>query len=226
MLLRQKIAISTVLALTSTLCFATVQTTLKGCHKTGKTGSNISCVYNVKNGSTLSKLYAQTAMPYALCSKAFCKPGPKNSHTVICSCPVYGAGWQGASVGPKSYKASKPTYSKHKLATVTSNFSMANLSSTKQKPTTCSADKKMPWANCFGIRCKVTYVKTKHGLQPQASCQCPIAKSKSFISVGPNNTKQCYKGLKKGMIWSAALSTQGQSNGIIIPAMYTKYFGK
>lgn len=208
------------LSVVASVSFAAVKTTLVSCFSTH--GSNTSCQYKATGVPGSSKpvyLYAQTAMPYALCSKALCQPDHGAPNMVTCTCPIYQSGWKGVSVGPKPYSVSKPTALGKQLTSVTSNFSMANLKSTGQKPTTCTGNKKLPWANCFGIRCGVV---TVNGRQ-MASCQCPVAYSKSFISVGPKNTAACNKGK---MVWSGALASQGQSNGIIIPAMYKKYFGK
>lgn len=206
----------------ATVAFASVHTSLVSCQVTDQQTHNTSCTYSAKNSATktTTHLYAQTAMPYALCSKALCMPVAHNSKVVHCTCPVYDSGWQGVSVGPKSFAQSKPTYAGKMLTSVTSNFSMANLKSTKTKPVTCHSKRESPWANCFGIRCEVTYKDGK----PLAHCTCPVAKSKQFISVGPKSRSQCRQ--KHGKIWSAALQSQSQSNGVIIPQMYQKYFGK
>lgn len=215
---------------TASLSFAgAIQTKLLDCKATNKHG-NMQCTYlstgSNRQGKVSMHLYAQTTMPYALCSKALCRIDHKKRNMSICTCPVYGHAWQGASVGPKSYKDSKPTMQKGHLKTVTSNFSMANLKKMGTKPITCKANYKQPWANCFGVRCQVTYVHKGKKLVPQARCVCPVSRSKALISVGPGSTKQCNEGAYRGKIWSAALPSQGQSNGVIIPEMYKKYFNK
>lgn len=226
---RQIIATTLMLSTISLSYAASITTKLMSCKSTGN-GGNQQCAYLSTGSNAQGKvnmhLYAQTTMPYALCSKALCSIDPQNAKMSICTCPVYGHDWRGASVGPKPYKASKPTMRKGKLTTVTSNFSMANLKNMSTKPITCKANYKQPWANCFGIRCQVTYVHKGKKIVPQASCTCPVAASTSLISVGPTSTSECNKGAYQGKVWSAALPSQGQSNGVIIPAVYKKYFGK
>lgn len=183
--------------------------------------NNQQCQYNISQTETM---YAQSAMPFALCSKALCTLDPKNPSLSTCTCPVFqGPSWQGASVGPKSYADSKPTYnSTQQLTTVTSNFAMANLPSFDTGATTCTYKQKTGWANCFGQRCDV---KTVNG-KLQATCQCPVTKTSAFISVGPNNESQCNKGSTSDKIWSAAPTTQGPTNGNILKYMYCTYFKK
>ena len=55
-----------------------------------------------------------------------------------------------------------------------------------------------------------------------ASCQCPVVKSKSFVSVGPEFKSDCQ--LPAGQIWSAATKTQDENNSSIMSDFYEKNF--
>ncbi|MBT4855966.1 hypothetical protein HOM50_00140 [bacterium] len=178
-----------------------------------------------KNGS--SKLYAMDNVPYALCSKALCTIDPNNPKMSICICPIYGLktdpAWQRISVGPKSLKQTQPTYSQNgQLKTVVSNYSIANTTpdvkhDLSAPATACLFKTKTPWANCFGIRCKVQYQADG---SPQAICQCPLVKSSTFVSVGPKNTSECQQPSDKA--WSAASTGQGPDNNYILREVYKK----
>ena len=178
-----------------------------------------------KSGS--SNLYAMDNVPYALCSKALCTIDPNNPDMSTCTCPIYGLkndpAWQKISVGPKDLKATQPTYSQSgKLKTVVSNYSIANTTPAVKHDlsapaTSCLFKCKTPWANCFGIRCKVKYQADG---SPQAICQCPLVKSNTFVSVGPKNTSECEQPSNKA--WSAASTGQGPDNNYILRKVYKK----
>jgi len=211
-----------ILIFTSTALFAAPPQKL-GCKAIGQNNNQL-CVFNatgesMKNPSTIIKLYATSSMPYALCSKAKCAIDKKNPKMATCLCHAYTTGWQSASVGPKPFKESKPTIKNNTITHVTSNFSFAN-TTPKQKAsqTACSYSKPMPWANCYGARCKVKEIK---GVL-RAFCQCPIVKTKSFVSIGPKSKKQCH--LKSALIWSAATPSQGSNDMSIMKTMYSTYY--
>lgn len=168
----------------------------------------------------VSKLYAQTNMPYVLCNKALCDVN-SDEKTATCACRVFeNAGKKDQiSVGPKPYKVSQPLYNKQgKMIKATSNFSMANLGKPGDKPITCVSDKEIPWANCFGIQCDIHFLNG----HPVATCVCPIDSSKEMITVGAKTQQECTN-TGKTKIWSGALPVQGDSNGPIMEQMYAKY---
>ncbi len=216
--------------------FATT-TNLQGglCQPVGKNNKTQQCVYHVKgesiaNPQMTSKLYAITAMSYALCSKALCTVDRNNDKYANCSCPVYltvkgKTNWQNASVGPKPYELAKPTLIKGRLKTVTSTFSMANLKEPNHPhQVACQFQQKMPWANCFGVKCNVTYAKAGDKTIATANCHCPIVKTKQFASMGPANKRKCY--IAANQIWSAATAEQGSHNTAIIKEIYQRFYKK
>ncbi len=130
---------------------------------------------DIQDPKATSKLYAETNLPYALCSKALCTINPKNPRKATCVCPIYGLkenkAWQKASVGPKNLQNTQPTLKNGNLETVVSNYSMANIKDRKNIPqTTCRFKNPAPWANCIGVRCRVKYIMGT----PMAVCACPI----------------------------------------------------
>lgn len=181
-------------------------------------GESTQCTYKVsgeypKHLRKTSKLYGLKRVPYALCSGALCTQDTRNPRKVICVCPIHsGKGWKGKSVGPKKLSDIRPTRRKNgELATVVSTFSRANNRTPQAtgRSTMCSFHNPAPWANCFGVRCKVRNNK--------AVCSCPIVKTKTFVSKGPLGRAQCTKG-----IWSAATQQQDKNNNYIMDKMYKK----
>ncbi len=174
---------------------------------------------DIQDPQKTSKLYAQTNLPYALCSRASCKAKGNNPKKVTCKCPIYGLqgdkSWQKSSVGPKNYRNTKPSQSNGKLTSVVSNYSMANIKDRRNVPqTSCRFRNPAPWANCYGVKCDVKY---KYG-RPHAVCKCPVVKTKKFVSIGPRNRIQCYQGTHR--IWSAATGKQGSNNNDIMTRTY------
>ena len=197
--------------------------TLVATHAVGRDMIYTYEVPDAQDPTKKASLYAMSNLPHALCSKALCTVDPNNPDKATCVCPIYGLQgdhkWQKASVGPHNIKETHPTTSKSgKLEAVTSNYSMANVKSHKKAQITCDFEKPTPWANCFGVRCRVEY--NKKGL-PHAICECPIVKTKKFVSIGPKNKDQCVTETDK--IWSAAMSNQGPNNNFIMNAMYKKF---
>ncbi len=188
-------------------------------------GDNIEYTYavsgeNIEDPKALSNLYGQNNLPYALCSKALCTIN-KGTGKATCVCPIYGLErdkkWQRASVGPKNFENTAPTVHAGRLATVVSNFSMANIKNRNNIPqTTCSFKKPTPWANCFGVRCTVRYNNGK----PEAICSCPLVTTKKLVSIGPKGKNQCDKGPSQA--WSAASKDQGKNNNYIMTEIYKK----
>ena len=202
------------------------------CHKVSRAGAGIECVFRVSgeksdDPSQFSALYATTKMPYALCSKALCTVDQKNKHLAKCGCPIYGVNkdaplWQRISVGPKPHHLSAPTGQRSHLVTVTSNFSMANLTNRAEPhQVTCRGKKPLSWANCFGVRCKVSYQKEAGRSVPVANCQCPVVKTSAFISMGPADTRACQ--VSSAKIWSAATAAQGHNNNAIMTKITHEY---
>ena len=94
---------------------------------------------------------------------------------------------------------------------------MANIKNRDDIPqTTCRSKNPTPWANCFGVRCSVKYSNGK----PEAVCECPIVKTKKFISIGPKDKGECQKAPHQ--IWSAATKNQGENNNYIMTEIYKK----
>ena len=190
-----------------------------------KIGNNIEYTYavsgkNIEDPKALSNLYGQTNLPYALCSKALCTIN-KSTGKATCVCPIYGLerdkSWQRASVGPKNFENTAPTVHAGRLATVVSNYSMANIRNRNNIPqTTCRFKKPTPWANCFGVRCTVRYNNGK----PEAVCSCPLVQTKKLVSIGPKGKNQCEKGPNQA--WSAATNDQGKNNNYIMTEIYKK----
>ena len=191
-------------------------------------GENIVYTYEVsgedlKDPKATSHLYGMTNLPYALCSKALCTIDKNNPDKATCVCPIFGLkgdkNWQKASVGPKNLKGTQPTLKNGKLETVVSNYSMANIKNRNDIPqTTCLFKKPTPWANCFGVRCKVRFNKDTSKLE--AVCECPLVKSKKIVSIGPKDTADCQK--DPNQAWSAATKDQGQNNNYIMTEIYKK----
>ncbi len=178
---------------------------------------------DINDPKATSNLYGMTNVPYALCSKALCTIDKNNPGKATCVCPIYGLkddkNWQKASVGPKNLMRTKPTRENGILKTVVSNYSMANIKNRNDIPqTTCLFNKPTPWANCFGVRCKVRFNKDTSKLE--AVCECPLVKSKKIVSIGPKNTADCQK--NPNQAWSAATKSQGQNNNYIMTAIYMK----
>lgn len=211
---------SAVIAITMNSTWA--QTKRIECKKTGNDTGNTQCVYDVSNNGTQEKLYAMSKMPYALCSKAKCMVSSTDVHTAICYCPVFGftEDWQGVSVGPHDYQISQPVKKNEKWVSVVSNFSFANSESKLKQPETCQFAHETAWANCFGVRCQIH--STGNNGDMMATCQCPIIKTKSFISMGPENPGQC--GLLGNEVWSAATATTGANNNDVMQDMYKHYY--
>ena len=175
---------------------------------------------DIQDPEATSNLYGETSLPYALCSKALCTID-ETTGKATCVCPIYGLkgdkNWQKASVGPKDLKDTQPTVKNGRLETVVSNYSMANIKDRQNVPqTTCRFKKPTRWANCFGVRCKVTYNNGK----PKAICECPMVKTKEFVSIGPKGKSECQKA--PNQVWSAATKNQGQNNNYIMTEMYKK----
>lgn len=234
---KQKYYIVKLVCLALLMASASISATPKQlqCKTVSQNPNNIQCAYQVKgqqinNPSSISKLYAMTNMPYALCSKARCKMKSTHSDYAKCICAIYGiqtkgkkASWQAASVGPKIFYRSRASIRRNKLHKVTSNFSMANAKNFgKNAHATCQFSKPMPWANCFGIKCKVKYLQKNGKSIPMAKCRCPVVKTKRFISIGPKNTAQCKT--SDGIIWSAATSGQGDNDAGVMKDMYRRYY--
>ncbi len=225
----------TYLALFISTSLASVLAT-PSCQNVNGHGNNIQCIYKVMGQKighphSDSNLYATTDMPYALCSKAQCVITKRAPRMADCLCKIYGLqqshlnhAWMSASVGPKSFKNSAPERTKTSLVSVTSNFSLANTKNLDNpSKTTCAFDEPTAWANCFGIRCGVVYIKSNHHLTPRAICHCPIVKTKVFLSMGPKDSGQCILGSNK--IWSAATAQQGKNNTTVMQRLYKTYFG-
>ena len=175
---------------------------------------------DIQDPAATSNLYAQTNLPYALCSKALCTID-ETTGKAICVCPIYGLkedkNWQKASVGPKNFQNTLPTAKNGKLETVVSNYSMANIENRQNVPqTTCRFKNPTRWANCFGVRCRVKYNNGK----PEAVCACPMVKTKKFVSIGPKGKSECQKA--PNQVWSAATKNQGKNNNYIMTEMYKK----
>lgn len=163
------------------------------------------------------KLYSISNMPYALCSKAYCKMDD-NEHYADCHCSIQGGNdWKSISLSPSGYLNAQPTYDNGQLQTVQSNYSMANIKDFDHHiNTVCKSDKPVPWANCFGVRCKVEKVKHNGKVVQQARCHCPVERSKSYI-LGMPKQSDCQT--PDGLIWSAANNPaflEGEQNPMII----------
>lgn len=174
----------------------------------------------VAKGKNASNLYGLANMPYALCSKALCTVDSKNSHKARCTCELYaGGGWRSLSISPSSYAQSKPMWSKsRRLLTVQSNYSMANLANAPQTKTiTCQFSKPKPWADCFGVRCKVTG-------RGSATCMCPVSKNKVFAITGPGSMKKCLTTPNK--VWSAIRLKGMGTNSQFVHGLYNKLYPK
>lgn len=198
------------------------------CRLINKTSQNRECTYRVKKGESNAKVYATTNMPYALCSKSLCRIASDKSRFTICTCLVFGTkkfSWRNASVGPKPFNQSKPLSRNKKLIAVTSNFSMANVNKSDQATkTVCRSNKAMPWANCFGIRCKVRYKNNRGIKTPYALCRCPVSRTKVFSSLGVTNVNKCKP--PKGRVWSAATNQQRGNNVGVMLDIYKRYYSK
>jgi len=199
------------------------------CQKTGKHEGNTQCDYKVvgqkiNDPTSVTKLYGMSNMPYALCSSAACKVDKNSPGLAECTCKVFGlndkeAKWRKASVGPHTYSKSKAVKSKHKLVSVTSNFSFANINNKSQMTSrNCKFTKPANWANCFGVRCRIN----AGGKEVTATCNCPVAKTAEFVSMGPKSKGEC--GLPDGKVWSAATSQQGKNDFAVIQDMYKQYY--
>ncbi|HTM64106.1 MAG TPA: hypothetical protein VL360_06350 [Gammaproteobacteria bacterium] len=193
------------------------------------TTSNIQCKFQVK-GQELNKpdsvsyLYGITNMPYALCSTAICDVSKSQPDMASCTCKVFGISSgmldkDSTSVGPHEYSTSQPEVKDGQLQSVTSNFSFANVGgNTSSHKGVCKSDQPLAWANCFGIRCKVSDQK---GQAAKAVCECPIIKTKEFISIGPQNEADCK--LPEGKVWSGATNQQGENDKAVIESMYQAF---
>lgn len=184
-----------------------------------KAKSQTECAYevsseNISNPKQRAVLYRLRNVAFALCSKAKCTK--LNNKVAQCVCHTYGlpddTQQQQISVGLQDLDATQPTRKKDgKLATVISNFSLANIKHGQKIPhTTCSFKEPSEWANCYGATCRVEYGKGR----PKAICKCPIIKTKKFVAIGPKTTAHCKTSSDE--IWSAATIPQDKNNKAIV----------
>ncbi len=188
-----------------------------------KTGDIQQCKY--QTAATIS--YVITPMPYALCAQAKCTINASDTKMASCQCPIYGIknnNWQSISISDRPYADVRPGFDGQTLKQVTSNFSLAMAASNTHVDVThtiCKHSSPKPWANCFGVRCEVVS-KLEHGIQKQvANCHCPVESSSTFLSSGPESTKDCDLGPDK--IWSAATGDAGMGQYELIMQVYKNY---
>ncbi|VEG91807.1 hypothetical protein [Legionella spiritensis] len=161
------------------------------------------CVLSSSQGNT-DKVYGITNMPYALCSKATCKP-MKHVTFAECECELenYKKGWKSFSVSPGRYVSAKPTYNDDgSLQTVQSNHSMANISDFSERPAQlCQYGTPHRWANCYGVRCQVKNQIADGKVRQIAVCVCPVYANKLFL-IGATEKSAC---ARHDIIWSATI---------------------
>lgn len=198
------------------------------CKVVNKQSKNTECIYQVPQGNKTGKVYVTTNMPYALCSKSLCRVASEKARFANCACIIFGSkkrSWRNASLGPKPFNQSKPLTQNKKLMAVTSNFSLGNIfKDEKPTKTVCKSNKAMPWADCFGVRCKIQYRKIFGAEIPFAVCRCPISRTKVFSSLGVTNVSKCKP--PKGRVWSAATNQQRKNNVAIMRDIYKKFYPK
>lgn len=140
--------------------------------------------------------------PYALCSKAFCRPIPSNSTHVDCYCE---GPFDDLNIGQSTCKS--------RIDSLTSTFSYHNIFPTVHHPVTymvnCSDQCAGPWADCLDAPCSST--------MDNVVCTCPLQPASSNVilsSICPKNGTLCQN------LRSAIAGTGVGNIGVLLSSFY------